>query len=88
MTDTHDEATAREALRDVARLAAARAFIARQRAAAEAEGREAWARLAGHTLDSIGHGAQAAGREVARMAVRGVDVHRIAREVAAERRGA
>ena len=84
--DTHNEATAREALRDVARFAASRATIARHQALATTEGRPAWASLAGHTLSSIRLGVTAAGRELAALAARGVDVHRIAAEVAAERR--
>lgn len=85
MNTTHHQAQAREALRDLARFAAARARIAQAQAQAIAEGRDAWARLAGHTLDAIAAGAEAAGRCVARLAVAGVDVHRIARDVRRER---
>ena len=86
--DTHSEATARDALHDVARFAATRATIARAQAVALADGRLAWAALAGHTLDSIRLGVTAAGRELAPLALRGVDVHRIAAEVRGERRRA
>ena len=88
MADSHDDATAREALRDVARFAEYRRFIADHQATAEAEGRWAWARLAGHTLDSIRLGVTAAGSLLSNLATHGVDVHRIAREVLAERKGA
>ena len=86
--DSHHEATAREALRDLTLFSATRARIAREQATARADGRDAWARLAGHTLDSIRLGVTAAGRELATLAARGVDVHRIAREVRGERRRA
>lgn len=83
--DTHNAATAREALRDLRTFGRARARIARAVAIAESEGRTAWARLARASLDSIGLGAEAASHAVARMAVAGVDVHRLSVEVSAER---
>lgn len=85
MNTTHHQAVAREALRDIATFDVAHARLTRAQAEAWADGRLSWAILTGHTLNALAEGSQAASREVARMAVAGVDVHAIMAEVAAER---
>lgn len=83
--DTLPEAQAREILTDLQGWARHRATFARQRANAEAEGRDWAVGSIDAALVSLRHAVETEGRMLADLARQGVDVARIAREVREQR---